>query len=413
MKKAKGNKEIAERQKGYTMKSRFLKTGIVITTISLFFAVPPVFAMTGQEESAMGKQQVQDCASEHNWTLEEWDADDPVRVNIFDELIKKCGREQDMKAEGIQLRAPYKVETDESEELRFAASYAIITTGAINEDSNVKADSSGTTNMHRSQDIYTNSVISGVFAKGLTSTIEGNVRNTWSTAEELNGDFEALGQLDEDNTFGSLGDLIHHGIQTRVNDMHNKGVDKRIAKIYDGVPYLASTGHMMSIRRYCVKHHFNKNDRYDIQNKAISDSVNNKVASEGFNSPLLYINGKKIIAYDEGSEIREDVENADRVLYVYGKIAQAMRNGEWNRSNAVLKRESELFSISPDDNYVYLCVPLPSKYLKDPSWPTLMVVDKFYIPKQYMNATDVPYEIQEEKDKLNALLEEMSTIPHG
>lgn len=84
-----------------------------------------------------------------------------------------------------------------------------------------------------------------------------------------------------------------------------------------------------------------------------------------------------------------------------------MRNDEWSRDKAVLKRESEIFSESPDDNYVYLCVPIPEKYLTKPEWPTLMVVDKFYIPKQYMNATDVPYNIQEEKDKLNALLAEM------
>lgn len=386
---------------------RFLKKSVALAAIGVILATAPAFAMTGEEEHAMGRQQMLDYAAQRGWKLENWGATNPIHVNIFDELIQKCGREQDMINIGIPLYDPLKVDTDEDDEYGFVGSYSIVTTGAIKADSNAKLDGTGIEHQHRAQDIYTNSIIAGVFARELTSTIEGDIRNTWTTADELNNEFDVAQQMNTDDTLGALGNILHHSIQKRVNDMHDKGIDKRIMKIYDGVPYLSSAGYMMTSRRINLRNHTKPSNRYDIENKAISDSVKNKVSVEGYSSPLLYINGKRITAYNEASEDREDIENADRVLYVYGKIAQAMRNGEWSRDKAVLKRESEIFSESPDDNYVYLCVPIPEKYLTKPEWPTLMVVDKFYIPKQYMNATDIPYNIQEEKDKLNALLAEM------
>lgn len=386
---------------------RFLKKSVALATMGVILATTPTFAMTGEEEHEMGRQQMLDYAAQRGWKLENWGATNPIHVNIFDELIQKCGREQDMINIGIPLYDPLKINTDESDEVHFAGCYSIVTMGAIKADSNAKLDGTGIEHQHRAQDIYTNSIISGVFARGLTDAIEGNVRNTWTTAGELNNEFDVAQQMNTDDTLGALGNILHHSIQKRVNDMHVDGVDKRIMKIYDGVPYLSSAGYMMKSRRRSLNRHEKPSRSYNLQNEAISDSVKNKVSVEGYASPLLYINGKRITAYNEASEDREDIENADRVLYVYGKIAQAMRNDEWSRDKAVLKRESEIFSESPDDNYVYLCVPIPERYLTKPEWPTLMVVDKFYIPKQYMNAIDIPYNIQEEKNKLNALLAEM------
>lgn len=386
---------------------QFWKKSVALAAIGVILATAPAFAMTGEEEQAMGRQQAFDYAAQRGWKLENWGATNPIHVNIFDELIQKCGREQDMLDIGIQLYDPLKVDTDEVDENYFAGSYSVVTMGAIKADSNAKLDGTGIENKHRGQDIYTNSIIAGVFARCLTSVIEGNVRNTWTTAGELNNEFDVAQQINTDSALGALGEILHQGIQKRVNDMHITGVYKRIVNLYDGVPYLSSTGNMMSLRRSHIRNNEKKAESYDIQNNAISKSVNNKVSVEGYASPLLYINGKRITAYSEASEVRGDIENADRVLYVYGKIAQAMRNEEWGKNKAVLKRESEIFSDSPDNNYVYLCVPLPEKYLTKAEWPTLMVIDKFYIPKQYMNATDAPYNIQEEKDKLNALLAEM------
>lgn len=388
---------------------RFWKKSVALAAMGVILATAPTFAMTGEEEHAMGRQQMVDYAAQRGWKLENWGATNPIHVNIFDELIQKCGREQDMINIGIPLYDPLKVDTNEIKEENFAGSYSIVTTGAIKADSNAKLDGTGIEHQHRAQDIYTNSIVAGLFSRELSGTIEGNVRNTWNTAGELNNEFDVAQQMNTDDAgLAVLGNILHQGIQKRVNDMHFSGIVKRIVNLYDGVPYLSSTGYMMSIRRAHIRNSLKKDKTYDTQNDAISDSVNNKASIEGYASPLLYINGKRIPAYSEASEIREDIENADRVLYVYGKIAQAMRNDEWSRDKAVLKRESEIFSDSPDNNYVYLCVPLPEKYLTKAEWPTLMVIDKFYIPKQYMNATDVPYNIQEEKDKLNALLAEMS-----
>ena len=108
------------------------------------------------------------------------------------------------------------------------------------------------------------------------------------------------------------------------------------------------------------------------------------------------------------SDIRRDVDNYERVLYVHGQIAQAMHDGTWKRSNAVLKRESELFSKEPNDDMLYLCLPMAQSKLGYPSWEKWMVVDKFYIPKQYQyNKDDAPSDVEEEQEKLDSLLDAM------
>ena len=124
---------------------------------------------------------------------------------------------------------------------------------------------------------------------------------------------------------------------------------------------------------------------------------------------MLFLNGTRNVPYSSPSDVRRDVDNYERVLYVHGQIAQAMHDGMWTRSNAVLKRESELFSKEPNDDMLYLCLPMKQSKLKDASWEEWMIVDKFYIPKQYQYDKDnAPSEVEEELEKLDSLLNAMS-----
>lgn len=273
---------------------------------------------------------------------------------------------------------------------------------------------------YRAQNIYSNSNISSTFAYvNSPYDYEGKKADSDSLGKVFGFILGTKGIDTSDDTYQEasevgtqLGSSVSHSL---VNPKIERVQETRSLDLYINTPYLSMGGTLADLRKKnlnpenvdyygSVGPSSRTKTRFAYLADAIANKTGNKVSLSGYEIPSISINGKRLAAYDDASFDRKDVDNADRVLYVYGKIAQAMVNGTWNRSLAVMKRESELFTENPDNNYVYLCVPL-----KEQIKERYMTIDKFYIPKSYENAKteDTPIGIQQEKAKLDSLLQNM------
>lgn len=407
-------------QQKEVVKLRFSKAKASVLALSLSLAVSgSVFAATsGEEEDSIGWSELQEDASNYDWTISDDKlATGNLKDNVFEEVIKKNDFDNKMSARGLSAHLPYIVETSGiSGGSGYPGGYCVFGTGEIDflnlvhlEKKDYVPEAEKRDN--RAQNIYNNSLIAGSFVLKTSLAYADEWRELWdrneniqSGAASMEGDQQAIAIL--------AGEIIGNNIDAYYA---TKG-DTNGIEFLDNTPYLSSGGILGIFRRSYYRSsgatdELNTNgskSRFFKVEEKIKKNAGGKTEIKSLESPMLFLNGSRNVPYSSPSDVRRDVDNYERVLYVHGQIAQAMHDGTWKRSNAVLKRESELFSEDLDDNMLYLCLPMKQSKLKNTSWEKWMIVDKFYIPKQYQYDEDnAPSEVEEELEKMNSLLDSM------
>lgn len=409
-------------QQKEVVKLRFSKAKAAILALSLSLAVGgTVFAATsGEEEDSYAQGLLQEDAAEEGWDLsDDKVASGDLKDNIFGEIIKKNNLENKMAARGLHARLPYVEETTNiMDGSGYPAGYCVMGTADIDfmnlvhleKKDYVPADEKRD---NRAQNIYNNSLVAGSFMLKSAASYMDRFRQKWDRNNDIT---QGINSADADQQ--GIAILAGGVLSDNVNAYYATKGDTDGVELLDATPYLSSGGILGNLRRRYYRWNRDADNsenttsyksRFFKVEEQIRKNADGKTEIKSLESPMLFLNGTRNVPYSSPSDVRRDVDNYERVLYVHGQIAQAMHDGMWTRSNAVLKRESELFSKEPNDDMLYLCLPMKQSKLKDASWEEWMIVDKFYIPKQYQYDKDnAPSEVEEELEKLDSLLNAMS-----
>lgn len=390
------------------MEMRFSRMKVAVAAFSFFLAASgTAFAMSAAEDDEAGRQQMMNQAVSYGWELSSrtYSPDKDLEANVFNEILWKSGVGMIMQAEGREVHLPYIVPSDNIEGgFGYHGGHCVMSTAEVRSMNVTHLEQYGKENVakrsNKPQEIYANTLVAGTYIIKTGKYISGL----------------AIMAMQQKDAVGSIGGAAGTMLQELTqNDYEDKGDAIRITFLAN-TPYLSPGGVLGTLRRryymWDTSTAVGNRNTFDVRFYKVEDAIkewaNGGTEVKSLEAPLLYVNGHRILPYSIASDIRQDVDHFERVLYVHGKVAQAMHDGTWNRSDAVLKRESELFGDGSDDNYLYLCLPMPESKLLDDSWEKWMVVDKYYIPEGYENGGDnVPWKVQEELDKMNSLLNEM------
>ena len=412
----------------FSMELRFSGARAAIVSLSLFLAVGgTAFAMTPEEEDAIGQQMVQAAAERNGLDLSRATSlPSDVKANVVNEIIKKNHVTSDMESEGRKMHDPYFFQKKTPIASGMYGGYSIMSSGALHMDNVVRFEQFENYSSlrladrgnNRIQDIYCNSRVAGTYTVLNASSIfdlwreeDSRLENVDSSAEDFR---DVLGENRQ-----SMADIAGQIVGNNVRAYYATKGDTLGVELLDATPYLSSGGILAIMRRgYFSAYGKNSNgkntegakSRFFKIEEVIKKNSGGRTEIKSLLTPYLFLNGKRNLPYSVQSDNRLDVDNFERCLYVHGQIAQAMHDGMWVRSKAVLKRESELFpSIkNPNDEMVYLCLPMAEEKL-EPGWEEWMVVDKYRIPAQYMNDKEnAPEAVYNEIQKLESLMKSMA-----
>lgn len=153
------------------MELRFSGARAAIVSLSLFLAVGgTAFAMTPEEEDAIGQQMVQAAAERNGLDLSRATSlPSDVKANVVNEIIKKNHVTSDMESEGRKMHDPYFFQKKTPIASGMYGGYSIMSSGALHMDNVVRFEQFENYSSlrladrgnNRIQDIYCNSRVAG------------------------------------------------------------------------------------------------------------------------------------------------------------------------------------------------------------------------------------------------------------